>query len=691
MAVQAVLVRIMTLSAGASEFSFALIVGVFVLALGAGSLAVSARRSPVTTKTLAWNLALVSAALLCVYASLDSWGYGLHVLRVLFRPIEEAYPAYQIVVGCAVALMLVLPLGLWGATLPLCFALLRSEHATHGVYVGRLYGANTVGCVLGALAGGHFALYFVNLDTVFAGAVVLVALMGIALVAPARAWAAGAIATASLALVLVAPAFAKERFLQPFRYQEPTDKTFHGAEEYSKALAGKNRVLAHRDGPSGTAAVVAIGDPEAENASRERGRALFVNGKADGATMGPDRMTTRLLGHFGALFCGTPKHAFVVGYGTGITAKALAGYPDTERVDVAEISEAVLELAPLFEEYNGAALRDPKIVLHQVDAYRALLEGTEPLDVVVSEPSNPWVTGVENLYSKEFYQAAAARLTVDGAYVQWIHTYSFNDALLLTVMKTMRQAFRSVTLFQTTGDDYAIVGKKSPWNKSALLRSAARLEQAPEARRELGELGIKSLASVLALEAFGTRVADDLAKDLPLQRVERPVLSRAAALRFFTGESAKPFELRRRSEAFVETREEASLSVWLDGNGPSAALAKELKEFLCARSADVAEALCRESIVAEKIADPRYAPSAAERARFEDAAWQTLEQLMTGNGQGAAEVSDLAQAFEEVASPIARLPATVILDGIGRRMADPGTSTEIRSLYSSLLGRYRRF
>ena len=98
-----------------------------------------------------------------------------------------------------------------------------------------------------------------------------------------------------------------------------------------------------------------------------------------------------------ALFADLVESAFVIGLGTGMTVGALAALDTVERVVVAEISAGVVEAGRFFEPYNRGALTSPKTVVIRSDAYRALLRDEARYDMIVSEPSNPWVSGVEML------------------------------------------------------------------------------------------------------------------------------------------------------------------------------------------------------------------------------------------------------------------------------------------------------
>src|SRR5690606_25173202 len=120
---------------------------------------------------------------------------------------------------------------------------------------------------------------------------------------------------------------------------------------------------------------------------------------------------------------------------------------------VAEISPAIMEAAPYFDEGNLNASKSDKVRVVVSDAYRALLRSRQPFDVIVSEPSNPWVTGVEMLFSREFLAAARDRLAPGGVLAQWFHTYETDDATLDIVLRTYASVFDRVAVWYTMTND----------------------------------------------------------------------------------------------------------------------------------------------------------------------------------------------------------------------------------------------
>jgi len=151
----------------------------------------------------------------------------------------------------------------------------------------------------------------------------------------------------------------------------------------------------------------------------------------------------------------------VIGLGAGVTAAAVLAHP-VESVDVVEISSAVVEAAGLFAEANRDALDDPRLRMHRADGRNFLLLSDRKYDVIISEPSNPWISGIANLFTTEFFEIARSRLEPGGIHAQWIHAYSMDVDDFAAIIATLSRVFEHVQLWETGFDDYVILGSDEP-------------------------------------------------------------------------------------------------------------------------------------------------------------------------------------------------------------------------------------
>ncbi len=531
MAVQTVLIRVGGLAFGPSHFTFAMVVAVFVACIAVGSLAVSAfARIPRVAVVLCPALLATSLALL--YPWMDDTPWAAHLVRALFRDVEFAFHPYYGAVFLGVLAVLAVPVGLSGASLPLLFHELRRVHGELGHVAGRLYSWNTVGNLLGALLGGYALLYWLDLHHVYRLSVAAVAAATLLLTAwmfPLPRTALAAAGAAVLAGLWLLPAWAPERMSAGlFRSRMPGPASLQGIDQILST--SKLKVLFHDDDPTTTVTVKAP-----EQSGGRPSESIFTNGKSDGSLTG-DYATMSLVALIPCLIAESCDEAFVIGYGTGVTAGEFAALESMQRVVVAEISRGVLEAAPLFDAGNLGASRNPKVELQRSDAYRALLRTQGSFDVIASEPSNPWVSGVEMLFSREFLEAARDRLRPGGVYAQWFHTYETDRETVELVLSTYEAVFDRVAVWSAQPVDLLLLGLM-PGAELDLDRIEERFAR-PDMTAGLARAGITSVPQLLAHELLPLGVVEASALPGEVHTLLHPRLSHRAARAFFTGQKA---------------------------------------------------------------------------------------------------------------------------------------------------------
>lgn len=538
-------IRLLSLATGSSNYIFSLVVSIFIFSLAIGGL-LSKKIKNYSEIRLFWNQVLLAVALGVLYSTVYYWPYWVHLLRIQLHDYGTSFYFYQGSLALLFLILLFVPTLLCGMVLPLCFHLIKDSKESLGYRVGQLYSLNTIGCISGAILGGYYLFHFLNLDQVWRGVIIVTILSallsyGVYLISYKPSKIKFSTHFLGMLLPVVALSLLKpidhKIFLQPFRSQEATEESFQGAEEFYKKLAKNTKIIEWKDGPNTT---VGIGASPSEGA--EASRSIFVNGKSDGNTKG-DYFTTVMLGAIPALLNPHPERVCVIGFGTGITIGTLSIFKEVEKIDVVEISGTVLEKAPLFDAYNGNASKSQKVTLHEMDAFR-FLEGTQKYNLIVSEPSNPWVTGIENLYSREFYQMAKNALNEEGNLVQWIHTYSFNDELLQMVLRTMSTSFPFVSVFQLKGGDLALVAGNQAMSFKNLLHARDRMQETPVAMI-LNSAGINNLASFAAMEIMPPALTRDVVREADIHTLESPRLSQRASKAFFMGTQANTVPMKR--------------------------------------------------------------------------------------------------------------------------------------------------
>ena len=594
-----------------------------------------------------WALVI---CLVLLYPAIPEATYAAHVLRSLFRDNDAAFWPYQGAAFAAILLVLALPIGLSGALLPLLFHHLRGEVDDLGGVAGRLYSWNTVGSLIGALVGGYALLFFLDLDQVYCAAVaalvIAAALLTMRLMAVSRTAMALLVVLPTLTALLLFPRWDPCRLSAGlFRFREPLPSTYSGAGAlYADVYRGKRMVFYHDD----PIASVAVKDLLDARSGGSLVRSIWNNGKSDGSVpaddSGPfavDMPTMVLMAALPAALVDRCEHALVIGYGTGVTAGELMSYPETREVVVSEISPAVLRAAPLFDYGNHNASRSPTLRAVRGDAYRTLLRSRDRFDVIASEPSNPWVAGVEMLYSREFLEAARDRLTPGGVYVQWFHVYDSDRETTELVMRTYAAVFDHVAVWYATTSDLLLLGFASEEHALDLERLGQRVEQ-PALVASLRRAGIRSLPALLAHELLPLGVVHAAAFKGPVHTLLHPLLSHHAARAFFLGSTAELPPTYAPEPARVGANHSLLRLLTLRGGGrlPEKARQEAAQEFCRFRKLECA------TFLAAWLHDEPDSPEAhaiVERARSQsdfgtdlDAGHLTALAVLFGDGEGSS-------------------------------------------------------
>ena len=552
MSMQTIVIRIGGLAFGASQFTFSTVVAVFVLCIALGSFIVSAlpRIPKLLVTANQWGLALLFSLL---YFQIEEAPYRVYLLRTLFRNLDAAFGLFHFT-GFLMVLAVVGPaVVLSGASLPLLFHYLRQRVGHLGDLAGVLYSWNTVGSLAGALLGGYALLYWMDLHDVYrlALATLVVAAALLSQAVHRQRIATVAATSAALLGILFLPAWNPQlltlglfRMREPRpvdwlpRYEaqgrrierQPNHELYAGLEAFlaqRKDLL-RPRVVFHEDDPIATITLL-----EQQRPDGGKTLSIVTNGKNDSNATG-DYQTTALLALVPALLAQKAESAFVIGWGTGVTVGELAALEDMRRIDVAEISPAVVRAAPLFDKYNRRAFHDPRVHIVRSDAYRALMRSSRSYDLIVSEPSNPWVLGVELVYTREFLEAARDKLEPGGVFCQWIHTYEMDDPTLALVLRTYAEVFDHIAVWVGGSSDLMLLGLDSPSNATDVYRLEELVER-PDLKAALQRADVDSFPELLAHEVLPVGVVHALPLEGPIHTLLHPRLNDMAGRAFFRG------------------------------------------------------------------------------------------------------------------------------------------------------------
>ena len=230
-------------------------------------------------------------------------------------------------------------------------------------------------------------------------------------------------------------------------------------------------------------------------------RYLAVNGKVDASTRG-DLEPQILFGHLPLLFHTAPQDILVIGLGSGMTVGSAATHPSVRRLRVVEVEAAMLDAARLFSAANGGVLDDPRVEVSVNDARNDLEFNPATYDVIVSEPSNPWMTVAANLFTEDFFRRARTRLRAGGVYAQWVQGYGLAPADFRSILAAFHASFPDVVVFELSGGiDYVLLGSGRPL-RVGLDALAARMA-VPAVADDLARVGVRAPGDLLGRLSTG--------------------------------------------------------------------------------------------------------------------------------------------------------------------------------------------
>jgi spermidine synthase len=478
--------RALIMSLGSSTYAFTCILAAFILGLGAGSLAVARwvdRWSRPVLLLAAMELGIALAAIFIV----PIHGRMPAIVHDLVTRRHQHYGSLLVAEFALVMAVTFVPTFLMGAVFPLVVRIVGSAGREAGAAVGQAYAVNTLGTIIGSFLAGFVLIRGDVLGIQYS--IVAAALLN----ACAAGWLltksgpAGRLTPAHAALggVGVVVVLAVGVLTGPWPQELLTSGPFiyRGGRELAQ-----REVKYFFEDVDTTVSVEQIGGEQGS-------LTLSVNGKADASNGPADVRTQLLVGHLPALFDRVGKKACIIGLGSGMTVGAVARYPSYERIDCIELSEGVIAASAFFKAEMYDVLRDPRVRLIRADGRNHLLLNNEQYDLIVSEPSNPWLAGISNLFTREFFDLCRKRLAPNGVFAVWLQSYSTSEPNFRMVLRTLSETFGSVSIWEAGLADYCLIAGPGA-NDVPLSAIEARFQQ-PSVRYDLHRLAIRDVGSIL--------------------------------------------------------------------------------------------------------------------------------------------------------------------------------------------------
>lgn len=441
---------------GGSTFSFGLILAVALLGIGLGGTAYAllGLRNAASLHFFAVTCAAEALFIAIPYAL----GDRIAMAAMLLRPLGTVGFYGHIIAWTALCLIVVFPAAfVAGVQFPVLIALLGQGRKNVGAQTGFAYAYNTIGALIGCLAGGFGFIPLFSAPGVWR--IVTVCLAALALISVVLA-----VGQSKRWLGTIGPGIPVVLALLMLLATGPTAFWRHGQ-------IGVGRVAQYQSSPNelhdlanGVRRSIAWETDGRESSvalAKAHSFAFIVNGRTDGNALG-DAGTQIMSGIIGAALHPNPTKAMVVGLGTGSTAGWLAAVPNMQRVDVVELEPAIVKVAEACAPINRDALHNPKLHLSIGDARETLLTTREKYDIIVSEPSNPYRAGVAGLFTREYYQSVDRCLQPGGMFFQWVQAYDIDDRTMQIFYSTLGSVFANIESWHTETGDLLLLASHEP-------------------------------------------------------------------------------------------------------------------------------------------------------------------------------------------------------------------------------------
>jgi len=527
-------IRMLSLVLGSSTHAFELMLSAFILGLAFGGLWIQRRldRQDQPVRVLVYVQVVMGILAL---STLSFYGQTFPVMQWLLKILPKTDAGYLLFNlsshGIAVAIMLPTTFCA-GMTLPLItYALIRQGHGERSI--GAVYAANTVGAIIGVFFAIHLGMPLLGLKglmTFGAGLDIGLGLALLWLVIPRDRGLRTPVAITAAGLGAI---LATMLLVNLDVYKMASGVYRDGA----LITPNTESVRYHHDGKTATVSITL----------QSWGiMGIRTNGKVDasvsvlpGTPSTGDEATMILLGILPMALHPGATTAANIGLGSGLTTQALLSNPHLTRVDTIEIERSVIEAARQFGPLVSKVYQDPRSSIYVDDAKTFFSSHKRTYDIIVSEPSNPWVSGVAGLFSEEFYRDIKRYLNPNGLFVQWLQLYEIDNDLVVSVLKAVSAKFADFVVYAPNASDLIIIAK----NGDDIPDPDPSILALPELATILGRINVASIQDIDIRKVGNKKILGSLLKTFPIiaNSDYYPVLDQNAARTRFLYATAQDF------------------------------------------------------------------------------------------------------------------------------------------------------
>jgi len=461
-------IRMLSLVLGSATHSFELMLSAFVLGLALGAFWIRGRADQLANPMrflgiVQWVMGVLAVATLPLYV--ESFDWMASVLRTV-QQNENGYRVF-LMTRYLVALLVMLPATFCaGMTLPLITRMLMRGGSGERA-IGTVYAVNTLGSIVGVILAALVLMPLLGLKRLLVfGALVDIAL-GVWLVLRSSRLSLRVPVLGTAAILLLVAVMSK------FDLARLTSGVYrHGVVERKGTYSfpfykdGRTATVSMRRGMDGFVTLATNGKPDA---SMEKAWMDSTEAPSEQRQLRRDIATQLLLPLITLAHAPRAQHVAVIGHGSGMSSHVLLGSPHVREAVTIEIEPEMIKASRFFRPANRRVFDDKRshFVIDDAKAYFA--SSGRKFDLILSEPSNPWVSGVSGLFTQEFYTRVKHQLAPGGVFGQWLHLYELSDGLVTSVIAAIDTVFPSYEIFYTSNADILIVASNAPlpdpnWN-----------------------------------------------------------------------------------------------------------------------------------------------------------------------------------------------------------------------------------
>jgi len=472
-------IRMLSLVLGSSTHSFELMLSAFILGLALGAFFI--RNKLDNIKNTPRFLGIIQLIMgITAISTIFTYGNMFKLMSFTMNSLGRSEGGYILfnIVSHVICMIIMLPTTICaGMVIPLVIHMLYKRGYGEQT-IGKVYAVNTAGGIIGVVVSVWVLMETVGLKYLIITGAALDMAVGI------YAFYHFSETRKALSRIIAVPACLLALVLAVMFANINPALISSGVFRHGRISTEGKRVISHIDGKTASITLFETGNI----------LILTTNGKPDASVdtsgkFSSDEYTMALTGVLPLSILEKTRTAAVIGMGSGMTSHYMLYDPHIELIDVIEIERAMVTLAEKIGPKVANNFNDPRCNIHIEDAKTFFAAQNRTYDVIISEPSNPWVSGVASLFSKEFFSQVRRHINDGGLLVQWIQKYETDITVFASILKALGEHFPLYEIYMV-GNDLLIIAAKDPGTDISVKRDIFQIEAMAKSLNAKGFAGL---------------------------------------------------------------------------------------------------------------------------------------------------------------------------------------------------------